>query len=147
MGVVGYAITGLGEPRIALAGGEAAADSLHFDCQIDEVLDRLVVLLQAHRMGQCQRQSERELRLRQPAIEVVPDQPADDRLWRFTEQEDVLPRDEDVVEPHLAIELVVAAAERGYEGVPVAYRDLAADCGDPGRVDRDDEGRAMPVDL
>ena len=50
MGVVGDAIAGCGESRVALGSGQAAAHGLHLDDQIDEVLDRLVVLLEAHRM-------------------------------------------------------------------------------------------------
>jgi len=69
-----------GEPGVAFGGDEAAAHRLHLDRQIDEVLDRLVVFYEPHCMGQGERKAEGELRLRQPAIEVVPDQPADDGL-------------------------------------------------------------------
>ncbi len=65
----------------------------------------------------------------------------------FAQQEDVFPRDQDIVEPHLAVELVIAAAERRNERVRIAHRDLTADRRDPGRIDRHDEGRAMSVDL
>ena len=61
VGVVGDAIAGFGEARVALAGGEAAAHGLHLDRQIDQVLDRLVVLHQPHRVGQSERQAQREL--------------------------------------------------------------------------------------
>ena len=80
MGVVGDAITRFGEARVALAGGKAAAHGLHLDRQIDEVLDGLVVLYQPHRMGQSEREAQGELGFRKPAIEVMPDQPANDRL-------------------------------------------------------------------
>ncbi len=68
------------EPRVALAGGEAAAHGLHLDNQVDQVVDRLVVLGQPHRVAQGQRQTEGELGLGQPPVNVVPDQPADDGL-------------------------------------------------------------------
>src|ERR1700758_3672186 len=73
----------------------------------------------------------------------MPDQPTDDRFGGRTQQKDALPWDEYVVEPHLAVELVVAAAERRDERVGIAHRDLAADRGDAGCVDRDDKGGAM----
>ncbi len=59
--MVGNAIARFGEPRVALAGGEAAAHGLHLDRQIDQVLDRLVMLYQTHRMGQSEREAQREL--------------------------------------------------------------------------------------
>src|SRR5689334_1464699 len=77
----------------------------------------------------------------------MPDEPADDRLGRFTQEKDPLPRNEYVVEPHLAVELVVTAAQRRDERVLIAHRNLAADRRDALRIDRHDESRAMPLDL
>src|SRR6516225_5682666 len=78
---------------------------------------------------------------------MVPDQPADDRFWRSAQQKDVLPWDEHIFEPHLSVELVIAVAQRGDKRVRIANRHLAAHRGDAGRIDRDDEGRAVPVDI
>src|SRR5215469_4469044 len=41
-------------------------------------------------------------------MEVVPNEPANHRLGQFTQRKDVLPGDQDVGEPHLAVEFVIA---------------------------------------
>src|SRR3989449_6026261 len=50
-----------------------------------------------------------------------------------------------LVEPHLPVQLVEAAAERREKRIRVARRHLAAEHGDAGRVHRHDEGRAVAV--
>ena len=105
------------------------------------------MLRQPHRMRAGQRQTQRELALRQPAIELMPQQPSHDRLRRNVEQEDPLPGNEHLVQPHLSIKLVVAAGQRRDERIVVAHRDLAAQRGDAGRADRHDERGAMRADL
>ena len=107
--MVRHAIAGHGAAGVALGGGEAAARGLHIGDQIDEVFDGLLVLLQAHRIGQREGQAEGEFGLGEPAVEVVPQQPSGDRLGRGLDQEHPLPRDEHIVEPHLAVELVEPA--------------------------------------
>src|SRR6516162_1126017 len=77
----------------------------------------------------------------------MPDQPTYHRFGGWTQQEDAFEWDEHVVEPHLAVELVVAAAERCDEGIGIAHRDLAADGGDTGCIDRNDESGAMLADV
>src|ERR1700730_18705992 len=77
----------------------------------------------------------------------MPDQPADDRLRRFTQQKYPLPRNEDVLEPHLPVELVIPATQRRDKRVLITHRNLAAYRGDARRVDRHDKGRAVSVDL
>src|SRR6185503_3086732 len=66
-----------------------------------------------------------------------------DRLGRWLREEDALPRDEHVVEPHLAVELVEPAAERRKVWIRVARGHLAAEDGDTGRIHGHDEGRAV----
>ena len=112
MGVTGEAIACRREVGVALGRRQAAAHRLHLDDHIDQVLDGLLMLLETHGMGQGQCQAQRELRSRQPAIEMMPAQPARDRLRRRIDKKHALPRDEHVIEPHLAVELVIAAAER-----------------------------------
>ena len=97
-------------------------------------------------MGAGERQAQGELGLGQPAIELVPEQPARDGLGRKVGEEDAVPRHDHVVEPHLAVELVEAAAERGGEGIGIARRALAADHRDAAGIDRHDEGRALAVE-
>ncbi len=147
MGVIGKAIPRRGEIGIALGRDQAAAHGLHRSDQIDQVLDRLLVLLQAHRIGQGKRQAEGELGLRQPIVEVMPAQPARDRFGRRIDEENALPRDQHVIEPHLAVELVVAAGERRDKRVLVADRELAAQNRNARRGDRHDEARALPADF
>src|SRR4051812_919264 len=77
----------------------------------------------------------------------MPAQPARDRFRRGIDKEHTLPRDEHVLEPHLAIELVIAAAEGRNERVAVARRDLAAQRGNAGRIHRHDEACAMLADV
>ena len=50
MGVAGEAIARRGEFGVALGRGQRAAHGLHRDDQVDQILDGLLVLLQAHRM-------------------------------------------------------------------------------------------------
>src|ERR1700736_3411868 len=77
----------------------------------------------------------------------MPAQPAREGLWRSFHQKHALPRDEHVVEPHLTVELVKPAAERGAERIAVARRDLTAQRDDAGRIDRHDEAGAMLADI
>ena len=136
-----------GELRIALSRGQAAPHRLHIDHQIDQVVDRLFMLHQTHgvRAGQCE--TEREFALRQPAIQLMPEQPAHDRFRRDVEQEDPFPRDEHLIQPHLPIQLIVTAGQRGDERIGVAHGDLAANRGDARRANRDDECGAVRADL
>ena len=80
MGVSRKTITGRSVFGIALGGGQAAADGLYRDNQVDEVFDRRLVLLEPHCMGQRETEPQGELGLCQPTIEVMPAQPARDRL-------------------------------------------------------------------
>src|SRR5712671_7619030 len=80
-------------------------------------------------------------------MKVMPAQPACDSLRRSLHEKHALPRDEHVVEPHLTVELVIPAAERGAEGIAVARRDLTAQRDDAGRIDRHDEAGAMLADI
>src|SRR5689334_22210373 len=61
---------------------------------------------------------------------------------RFREKYSV-PRDEDVIEPHLRIEFVEAATQGRYEGVLVPDCHLAADHGYTRRCQRNDERTPM----
>ena len=72
MQMVRDAIAGDRVARIAFGGRQAAAHRLHVGDQINEVLDGRFVFLEAHRIGQRERQTEREFRLGEPAVEVVP---------------------------------------------------------------------------
>ena len=77
----------------------------------------------------------------------MPEQPARDRFRRLVEQKDALPRQKHLVEPHLAVELVIAAAEWCRERVRLAGRDFAANHRDPRCGDRHDEGGTLAVDV
>src|SRR5215469_9063195 len=77
----------------------------------------------------------------------MPAQPPRDRLGRGIDKKHALPWDEHVVEPHLAVEFVIAAAERRDERVGVARRDLAAQCRDARCTHPHDETGAMAFDL
>ena len=77
----------------------------------------------------------------------MPAQPSRDRLGGGIYEKDALPRDEHVIEPHLAVKLVVAAAERCNKRVGVAHRDLAAERRDSRCTHRHDETRTMPANL
>src|SRR5215469_6709611 len=77
----------------------------------------------------------------------MPAQPARDRLGGRIDKKDALPRDEHIIEPHLAVELVVAAAERRHKRVDVVHRYLATQRRDAWRRNRHDKTRAMPADL
>ena len=147
MGVIGQAVACRGELGIMLGGGETGTHDLHLGHEIDEVFDGRVVLFQPHRVRQCQAQTEGKFGLREPAAEVMPPQPARDCLRRRINGEDALPRDEHVVEPHLAVELVVAGGQRPGIRVAVAGRSLAAQNGDARGVDRNDESYRVPVDF
>src|SRR5205809_636941 len=82
----------------------------------------------------------------------MPEEPGRDRLaaarlkrrrsgrpwWRFSKK-DPVPRDEDVIEPHLRIELIESAAQGRDKRVLVPDRHLAADHGDTRRRHRHDE--------
>ena len=98
-------------------------------------------------MGQSEAKAESKFRFRQPTVEVMPAQPARDRLRAGIDKKDALPRDEHIVEPHLAVELVVTAAERRDEMVGSRAGELAAQCRDAGRIDRDDKASAVLADL
>src|SRR5512145_1693633 len=63
------------------------------------------------------------------------------RRW-FCEK-DPIPRDEDVIEPHLRVEFIEAAAQRRDEGVFVPDRHLAAYYGDTRCRHRHDERHPM----
>jgi len=69
--------------------------------------------------------------------------PGGDRVGRGLGEEDALPRDENVLEPHLAVQLVEATAERREERVGMAGGHLAAEDGDARRVHRHHEGRPV----
>jgi hypothetical protein len=92
MAVIGVAIAFRRELRVELGRQLAAPYGLHLDDQIDQVVDRLLVCGEPHRMRAGERQAQSELRLREPAIELMPEQPARDRLRRLIQQEDALPR-------------------------------------------------------
>ena len=130
-----------------LGGGETGAHDLHLGYEIDEVFDGRVVLFQPHRVCQCQAQAEGKFGLREPAAEVMPPQPTRDCLRLRIDGEDALPRDEHVVEPHLAVELVVPDGQRPGVRVAIAGRGLAAQNGDGRGVDRNDKSDRVPVDL
>src|SRR5262249_31352707 len=72
---------------------------------------------------------------------------AGDRLGRRLDKEHPLPWDRNLVEPHLAVEFVVAVAQRGNEGVGVTRPNLAAHGGKSGCGDFDDEARPVAADL
>src|SRR5215831_2869545 len=78
---------------------------------------------------------------------LMPEQPACYGLGRLIVQKDALPRDKHIFEPHLPVELVIAAAERGHEGVAFAGRDLSANHRHTWCSDRHDKGGAVPVDV
>src|SRR5579863_10659317 len=78
---------------------------------------------------------------------MMPAQPAGDRVGIGADEKHVLPRYEDIVEPHLAVELVISGGQRRDERVRVARGTLAAQNRDPGRADRDDEPGAMAADI
>ena len=143
--MIGDAIAGRGEIGIALGGGDAAAHGLHFDNQIDEIFDGRLVLLQRHGIGQRERKSEAKFGLGEPAVEVVPAQPARDRVGVGADKEHALPRHKNVVEPHLAVELVIAQRQRRDERVGLTRRRLAAEDCDAGRPDRHDKAGAIAV--
>ena len=143
VGAAGDTVAFLRPSGVELGGGQAGPDRLHVGDEIDQVLDRWLLLPEAHRVGARERETQRELGFRQPAVELMPEEPGGDRLGRGLREEDALPRDEHVVEPHLAVELVEPAAERRQEWVRVARGQLAAEDGDAGRIHGHDEGRAM----
>ena len=145
--VIGDAIAGRGEIGIALGGGDAAAHGLHFDNQIDEIFDGRLVFLQRHGIGQRERKSEAKFGLGEPAVEVVPAQPARDRVGIGADKEHALPRHKNVVEPHLAVELVIAQRQRRDERVGLTRRRLAAEDCDAGRPDRHDKAGTFAVDV
>ena len=80
MAVIGVAIALLHELRIELGRQLAASHGLHVGEQVDQIFDRRFVCGEPHRVGQSERHAESELCLGQPAIEVMPQQPARDRL-------------------------------------------------------------------
>ena len=131
------------EFRVELGRRLATAHGLHVGDQVDQVFDSRIVRGEPHRVRAGERQAQGELGLGEPAIELMPEQPARHRIGEGLGEEDAVPRDQHVVEPHLAVELVEAGAERRGERVGIARRGLAADHGDAGRIDRDDEGGAM----
>ncbi len=145
MTLVGIAISRLGELRIAFGRDLTAPHRLHVGHQVEQIVDRRIMRRQAHRMRAGQRQAQRELRLRQPAIQLMPEQPAGDQLGRRIHQEHAFPRNMHVVEPHLPVQLVIAAAERRGERIGIARGDPAADDRDARRTHRHDEGRAVLV--
>jgi len=63
MRVTGKAIPRGREFGIALGRRQAAAHGLHLGDQIDQILDRLLVRLEPHCIGQCQCKAEGKLRL------------------------------------------------------------------------------------
>ena len=132
-----------GELGIELGRRLAAAHRLHVGDQVHQVLDRRLVRPERHRVHARQREPQRELGLGQPGVELMPEEPGGDRLGRRLGEEDALPRHQHVVEPHLSVELVEAAAERSQERVGVARRHLAADDGHAGSVHGHHERRAM----
>ena len=142
-----HAIAARRELGVALRGGEAGAYCLNLSHQIDKVSDRCFILFQPHRIGQGQGQTESELGPRQPTAEVVPAQPARNGLGLGVDGEDPLPRDKHVVEPHLAVEFVIAAGQRQGERIAVARRGPAAQNSDAGRVDWNDKPGGMTVDF
>src|SRR5207248_3875760 len=133
--------------RIALGGSETAARGLYIGNQIDQVFDGLIVLLQRHSIGEREPEAQSELGLGEPAIEVMPEEPGRDRLRRRLDEKDALPRDEDIVEPHLAVELVEARRERRDEGIGMARGQFEAYGHDTGIGDRNDKARIVLVDL
>src|SRR4030095_2512900 len=104
MGVIGSAVAGWRELRVALGGSLAAARRLYRNDQVDEILDRRLAL-ETHRVGQSEREAESEFRLGQPPIKVMPQKPASDRLGRGLGKEHPLPRDQQLIEAHPGIEL------------------------------------------
>src|SRR5262249_2234055 len=86
----------------------------------------------------------------------MPEEPGRDRLaaarlkrrrsgrsWGRFREKDPIPRDEDVIEPHLRIEFIESAAQGRYERVLVPDRHLTADHGDARRRHRDNERDPM----
>ena len=147
MAVVGRAIAFGGEFRVEFRGGLAAAHGLDVGDKVEQVFDGRLVRGQPHCLRASERQAQGELGFRQPAVELVPEQPARHRLGRRLREKDAVPRHRHVVEPHLPIELVVAAAERRRERVGGARRGLAADHRHAGRVHRHDEGRTLALEI
>src|SRR5215469_2602182 len=147
MSVIGKTIAGRREFGVALGGSQGTAHGLHCSDHIDEVFDRLFMLLEPHRMRQSEAEAQCKLCLRQPVVEVVPTQPARDRFRRRVDKKHALPRHEHVVKPHLAVELVIAAAERRDERIALAARGLTAQCRDARRIYWDYEARAVFSDL
>jgi hypothetical protein len=92
MAVIGIAIALGREFRIELGCGLATAHGLHIDDQIDQIVDRRLMRRQPNRMRASERQPQCELGFRQPAIELMPEQPAGDRLWRLIPAAPLAPR-------------------------------------------------------
>src|SRR5262249_7768577 len=80
----------------------------------------------------------------EPAIELVPEAPGGDGIRGGLGEEHAFPGHENVVEPHLPVELVEAAAQRGQERIRMTRGDLAAEERHAGGIDGDHEGSAMP---
>src|SRR5438477_8230983 len=78
---------------------------------------------------------------------MMPAQPPRDRFRRGIEKKDTFPWDRHVIEPHLAVELVEAAAQWRNERILMARGDLAAQDRDARGIDRDDEAQRTPADL
>ena len=128
---------------VELGRGLAAPHGLDVHDQIDEVFDRRLVLDQAHGVRAGERQAQGELGLREPAIELMPEEPRGHRLGAHIHQEHVLPGDEHVLEPHLPVQLVEAARQRRQERIRMPRGDLAAEHGHARRGDGHGEGRAV----
>ena len=73
VGAAGNAGAVRGEFGIELGRRLAAPHRLHVDDQVHQVLDRRLVLPQAHRVDARQREPQRELGLGQPGVELVPE--------------------------------------------------------------------------
>ena len=77
----------------------------------------------------------------------MPEEPGGHRLGRDVHEKDALRGDEHVLQPHLTVQLVVAARHRGHERIRMARGDLAAQHGHARRVDGHDERQPMRAAL
>ena len=90
----------------------AGPHRLHVGDEIEEILERRVVSLEPHGIRAREGQPQRELGLGQPAVELMPEEPGGHRLRRRLGEEHAVPRDQHVLQPELAVQLVEAPAHR-----------------------------------
>ena len=121
----------------------AGAGSLDVDGHLDELLDGLRTVLEAHDLSQGQAEAQGQFRLGQPPVAVVPEHPAHQRLFpvavRRLAGENAISGYENVFHPDHGVQFVEPGAERRHEQVLVPGGGAARHHPQAGRVHRNDE--------